>query len=79
VSVDILHPVVAYQREALDRAVDHVLRVEDVVIHKLIAWRARDRDDIRSILEAGVALDGVYLDRWIDAWELGERWATFAP
>jgi hypothetical protein len=76
-SIDILVPVIAYQLEALHRAVDHVLTVEDVIIHKLIAWRPRDRDDIRSILEAGVGLDRGYLDRWIAEWDLGERWMTF--
>ncbi len=78
-SIDILLPVVAYQRTALDRAVDHVLTPEDVIIHKLIAWRLRDRDDIRSILEAGVQLDQAYLDRWVGEWELDERWAEFHP
>ena len=77
-SIDILMPVVAYQLEALQRSVDHVLTVEDVIIHKLIAWRLRDRDDIRSILEAGVVLDRDYLERWITAWELTERWAGFS-
>lgn len=38
---------------ALERAVDHVLTAEDVIIHKLIAWRPRDRDDIAAILDAG--------------------------
>jgi hypothetical protein len=38
----------------------------------------RDRDDIRSILEAGVTLDREYLDRWIAAWELTERWASIS-
>lgn len=56
----------------------HVLTVEDVIVHKLIAWRPRDRDDIRSILEAGVALDAAYLTRWIAEWELADRWQTFA-
>jgi len=56
-ALDILLPVVEYQQLALDRAVDNVLTVEDVIIHKLIAWRLRDRDDVRSILEAGVSLD----------------------
>jgi len=77
-AVDILLPVVEYQRVALARAHDHVLTVEDVVVHKLIAWRPRDRNDIRSILEAGVDLDRAYLDRWIDEWEVAERLATFA-
>jgi hypothetical protein len=76
-SVDILLPVVEYQSEALARSVDHVLTVEDVIIHKLIAWRPRDRDDIRSIREAAVPLDRVYLDTWITEWDLEERWSTF--
>jgi hypothetical protein len=76
-SVDILLPVVEYQSEALARSVDHVLTVEDVIIHKLIAWRPRDRDDIRSIREAGVPLDRDYLDTWIIEWDLEERWSTF--
>jgi DNA-directed RNA polymerase subunit F len=49
-----------------------------VIIHKLIAWRPRDRDDIRSILEADVAPDREYLDRWISAWDLADRWASFS-
>ena len=77
-AIDILLPVVDYQRQALARSVDHVLTVEDVIIHKLIAWRLRDRDDIRSILEAGVVLDEAYLEHWIAEWELPERWAEFS-
>lgn len=76
-AIDILLPVVEYQRVALERAHDHVLTVEDVIIHKLIAWRPRDRDDIRSILEAAVAIDSNYLDRWITEWQVADRWATF--
>jgi hypothetical protein len=74
-SVDILLPVVEYQRHALARSTDHVITVEDVIIHKLIAWRPRDRDDIRSIREAGVLLDEPYIDRWVDEWELRDRWS----
>ena len=75
--IDILLPVVEYQQTALERAVDHVLTVEDVIIHKLIAWRPRDRDDIRSMLEVEPELDAHYLDHWIAEWELTKRWATF--
>jgi hypothetical protein len=78
-AVDILLPVIEYQAVALTRAVDHVLTVEDVIIHKLIAWRPRDRDDIRSILEAGVTLDDAYLAHWITEWQLDDRWQTFTP
>jgi hypothetical protein len=73
-NIDVLLPTVEYQVEALRRAEDHRLTVEDVIIHKLIAWRPRDRDDIRSILSTGPMLDGPYLDHWTAEWELGERW-----
>ena len=76
-AVDILLPVIEYQRVALARAHDHVLTVEDVIIHKLIAWRLRDRDDIRSILEAGVGFDRDYLAEWVAEWDVADRWETF--
>ena len=72
--VDVLLPVVDYQQVALDRAIDHVLSVEDVLIHKLIAWRPRDRDDVRSILEVGHELDDQYIQRWADEWGVADRW-----
>lgn len=77
-NVDILLPVVDYQRVALSRAVDHRLTVEDVLIHKLIAWRRRDQDDIRSILTTGVVLDTDYLQHWIDEWDVADRWLEAA-
>ena len=76
-AVDILVPVVEYQREALRRADDHVLTAEDVIIHKLLAGRPRDLDDIRSILEAGVDLDHRYLEHWIAEWDVAECWEQF--
>lgn len=35
---------------------------------------SRDRDDIASILEAGVELDTGYIEEWADTWEVAERW-----
>jgi hypothetical protein len=72
--IDILLPVVEYQLVALDRAADHVITVEDVLVHKLIAWRPRDRDDIASILEAGHAIDHGYVKRWASEWDVLDRW-----
>ena len=63
-----------YQEEALARARDHVLSIEDVLIHKLIAWRSRDRDDIASILSTGPDIDLAYLKRWAREWEVEDRW-----
>lgn len=73
--IDVLLSVVDYQDVALRRAVDHVLTVEDVIVHKLIAWRPRDRNDIASILEADSPLDEDYIAEWAERWEVTERWA----
>ncbi len=74
IRVDVVAAQTDYQLEAIDRAGDGVLTVEDVIVHKLIAWRPRDRDDVDQILAAGHALDHVYLDRWIAAWHVEDRW-----
>jgi hypothetical protein len=73
--VDILFPVTEYQRVALARATDHVLSVEDVIVHKLIAWRQRDRADVDSILSTDVAVDESYVEQWAVVWGVQERWA----
>jgi predicted nucleotidyltransferase len=74
-----------YQREAIQRShVEQlspgiqaaVLSVEDVIIHKLIAGRSRDIDDIESILESAVRIDETYLAHWAVIWEVTERWAA---
>lgn len=68
---------VEYQRLALQRGLGaHVLTVEDVIIHKLIAGRARDRDDIASILEARLELDLNCIGRWAREWEVSDRWKS---
>ncbi len=68
-----------YQAEAHRRALDGFLTIEDVLVHKLIAWRARDRDDIASILSTGRAYDAAYVERWAAAWAALDRWRTFVP
>lgn len=87
-AVDVLLAKTEYQRAALDRAVPQrlalgvtvpVLTREDIIIHKLIAGRHTDIDDVERILAAQPALDLVYLERWIDAWGLGERWEQIRP
>lgn len=74
VRVDLIMATVEYQQIALGRAVEGALSVEDVIIHKLIAWRPRDRDDVASILRAGHPLDESYIDRWADDWDVEDRW-----
>lgn len=39
---------------------------EDVVIHKLVAGRPRDHEDVKSILSESRELDEAYLRRWLN-------------
>ena len=75
VKVDALLVETEYHAVAHGRAVNGMLTVEDVLIHKLIAWRAKDQDDIASILSTRPILDIEYIDRWADEWQVGDRWA----
>lgn len=75
VRVDIMVAGTEFQRSALDRAIDGVITVEDVIVFKLLAWRARDRADIDSILSAGHDLDLGYIQHWVDEWQVTDRWS----
>lgn len=75
VRIDVLVADTEYQAEAFDRAVDGFLTAEDVIVHKLIAWRSRDQDDIRSILRTNRPLDEDYIQRWAQEWDAADRWA----
>jgi hypothetical protein len=73
-TVDFIVAGTEYQHLAIDRAQGHVLTVEDVLVHKLIAWRPRDRDDIRSILSTGLTFEHEYVDHWAREWAVEDRW-----
>jgi hypothetical protein len=75
VRVDVMAAQTEFQRSALDRAVDGVITVEDVIVFKLLAWRPRDRADIASILAAGHGLDETYIEHWAREWQVADRWA----
>ena len=72
--VDLLNAQVPFEVGALHCARDHVISVEDVIIFKLIAWRRRDQDDVRSILASGRAFDRSYVELWAEEWHVSERW-----
>lgn len=50
------------------------LTVEDVLIHKLIANRAKDEADVIDILKTGPDLDQDYLRHWLGEWEVADRY-----
>lgn len=74
IKVDVLLAETEYQLAALDRAVDGAITAEDVIVHKLLAWRSKDIGDIESILIAGHPLDTDYVDHWAEVWEVTDRW-----
>lgn len=71
-----------YERQAIERAQgikfgkDTVkfASLEDVIIHKVIAGRARDIEDIKSILLKNPEYDPDYIEKWLTEFDtsLGE-------
>ena len=80
--LDLIVAETEYQSVALARAgtsavgevCAQTLTLEDVLIHKLIADRAKDEADVVDILKTAPALDRVYLDHWLREWEVAERY-----
>lgn len=73
--IDLLLAETDYQRGAMIRAVDGVLTIEDVIIHKLIAGRPRDTDDIQSILSTGREFDESFVVENAQQWGVEARWS----
>jgi predicted nucleotidyltransferase len=83
--VDLLVAKTDFEREVLRRAVSvdiagvvfPVATPEDLIVYKVIADRARDRDDIDAILRtqarAGRELDWAYVERWARFWDVYDR------
>jgi predicted nucleotidyltransferase len=73
IRVDFIFSFSSYERQAIKRAKDTKLgrifvtfaSLEDIVIHKMIAGRARDIEDIKSILLKNPHYDEVYITRWL--------------
>ena len=73
IRVDFVFSFSPYERQAIERAVrvhfDEVpvrfAALEDVVIHKVVAGRARDLEDIMSILLKNPAYDKEYIRAWL--------------
>lgn len=72
--IDLVLSDSAYEREALRRVrtIDlagarvRFVSPEDLIVHKVIAGRPRDLEDVRSILVKNPALDLAWVRRWLD-------------
>ena len=77
IRVDFIFSFSPYERQAIERAKDIRLgrslvkfaSLEDVVIHKVIAGRARDLEDVKSILLKNLEYDSVYIEKWLKAFD----------
>lgn len=75
--VDFILSLSDYERAALQRTrtvtiVNTPVRIaspEDVIIHKMVAGRPRDLEDVASIVAKIPALDADYLSRWLGVFE----------
>jgi predicted nucleotidyltransferase len=84
IRVDFMFSFSQYEKQALDRATGVKIKgtpvnfasLEDVVIHKIIAGRPRDMEDIRSMLLKNPDYDRSYIDRWLAEFDksLGESY-----
>jgi len=77
IRVDFIFSFSPYERQALARAKKIELQgtpitfvaLEDLIIHKVIAGRARDIEDIKTILVKNPAYDSAYIERWLQAFD----------
>jgi hypothetical protein len=73
IRVDFILSFTPYERQAIGRAKPILLgetpvmfaSVEDVIIHKVFAGRARDLEDVRSMSIKNPDLDRAYVRRWL--------------
>ena len=83
IRVDFIFSFSPYERQAIERSKEIKLgrtsvryaSLEDVVVHKVIAGRARDLEDVRSILLKNSRYDSGYIKKWLKAFDqsLGEK------
>ena len=73
IRVDFIFSFSPYERQAIERGKDVILgrttvrfaSLEDLVIHKVIAGRARDFEDVKSVLLKNPKFDSAYILRWL--------------
>jgi hypothetical protein len=73
IRIDLIFSFTEYERTALQRTevvslgsgVVRFTSVEDLIIHKMVAGRPRDIEDLRGILARSPRIDDTYLDTWL--------------
>jgi hypothetical protein len=73
IRVDLIFSHTPYERQAIARAIDVPIEgttvkfasIEDVVIHKIVAGRPRDIEDVKAILLKQSNYDRTYIGQWL--------------
>ncbi len=82
IRIDLIFSFSAYEQQAIARAKSVVFdraagvsvqfaSLEDLIIHKVIAGRPRDLEDIRSIILKNPRYDGQYIIKWLTEFDKG--------
>src|SRR5438105_1542434 len=77
IRLDFIFSFSDYEKQALERirkvrmgkADVRFASVEDVIIHKIIAGRPRDLEDVRNLVAKNHELDSAYIRRWLQQFE----------
>ena len=77
IRVDLIFSFSPYERKAIMRSLpvkvhDQTVQYaspEDLIIHKMVAGRPRDLDDVRGILARNRNLDTPYIESWLKSFE----------
>ena len=86
IRVDFICSQTPYERQAMERAEEVKLgeafvrfaALEDVIIHKVIAKRPRDIEDIKAMIAKNPSYDGSYIRTWLREFDaaLGEEFSS---
>ncbi len=77
IKVDFIFSFSQYEKQAIKRAVDvkfgrtivKFASLEDIIIHKIIAGRARDIEDIKTILLKNPNYEAKYIKGWLEQFD----------
>lgn len=85
IRVDFIFSFSSYEKQAIERAIEvkfgeigvRFAALEDVIIHKIVAGRDRDIEDVKVLLLKNPDYDEGYIRRWLNEFDrsLGEKFS----